>query len=194
MARHHQRIILPCLDSCTSANFVEPSDNTDKPKYYFPPWLGSTLKVEQFYDDAFPIGCSLQGLDNVPGVPIIAIVDDDVSVRAATDRFVRSLGLISRTFASAEDFLHSSCLHETSCVLADVHMPGMSGIDLQDHLLSLGHPVPIVFITAYPEVSVRARALNSGAVCFLSKPCDGPTMARCIDAALSRRNAGSSDN
>jgi FixJ family two-component response regulator len=130
----------------------------------------------------------------VPGVPIIAVVDDDVSVRAATDRFVRSLGLISRTFASAEDFLHSSCLHETSCVLADVHMPGMSGIDLQDHLLSLGHPVPIVFITAYPEVSVRARALNSGAVCFLSKPYDGPTMARCIDAALSRRNAGSSDN
>jgi FixJ family two-component response regulator len=58
----------------------------------------------------------------------------------------------------------------------------------------LGHPVPIVFITAYPEVSVRARALNSGAVCFLSKPYDGPTMARCIDAALSRRNAGSSDN
>ena len=98
----------------------------------------------------------------MPGVPIIAIVDDDVSVRAATDRFVRSLGLISRTFASAEDFLHSSCLHETSCVLADVHMPGMSGIDLQDHLLSLGHPVPIVFITAFPEVSVRARALNSG--------------------------------
>jgi FixJ family two-component response regulator len=100
-------------------------------------------------------------------VAVISIIDDDASVRLATHRLVRSLGHIAHTFASADEFLHSSQLNDTSCVIADVHMPGMSGIELQNLLQTQGHRLPIIFITAFPEESVRAKALEAGAACFL---------------------------
>ena len=101
---------------------------------------------------------------------IISIVDDDETVREAIKRLVRSLGYNACTFASADEFLKSEQVHDTSCVITDLHMPGLSGIDLQDILIARGHRTPIIFITAYPEEDVRARAMKAGAVGFLSKP------------------------
>ena len=101
---------------------------------------------------------------------MIAIVDDDDGVRAATRGLVQALGYDASTFASAEGFLKSGQIHDTSCLITDLQMPGLSGIDLQDRLIAQGHRFPIIFITAYPEESVRARAMKAGAVGFLSKP------------------------
>jgi len=103
-------------------------------------------------------------------IPLISIVDDDDTVRAATESLVRSLGFETRAFASAESFLQSSSLQATRCLILDVQMPNMSGIELQDHLSNLGFEIPIIFITAYPDDTVRQRALQAGAVAFLLKP------------------------
>ena len=115
---------------------------------------------------------------------VISIIDDDASVRVATHRLVRSLGHVVHTFASADDFLRSSQLNDTSCVIADVHMPGMSGIELQNLLKTQGHRSPIICITAFPEASVRAKALEAGAACFLSKPFDAQILIKHLDAAV----------
>ena len=115
---------------------------------------------------------------------VISIIDDDASVRVATHRLVSSLGHVAHTFASADDFLRSSQLNDTSCVIADVQMPGMSGIELHNFLQTQGRQLPIIFITAFPEESVRARALEAGAVGFLSKPFDARTLIKCLDAAV----------
>jgi FixJ family two-component response regulator len=115
---------------------------------------------------------------------IIAIVDDDASVRVTTDSLLRSLGYTVFTFASAEDFLRSSHLDNTSCVIADVQMPGMSGVDLQSHLLAQGNRVPFIFFTAFPDERIRGRALGAGAVCFLTKPFDERSFIKCLDIAL----------
>ncbi|MGA7490040.1 MAG: response regulator [Xanthobacteraceae bacterium] len=120
-------------------------------------------------------------------VPVISIIDDDASVRAATNRLVRSLGYIACTFASADEFLRSPRLDTTSCVIADIQMPGMSGVELQDLLLAQGRRLPIIFVTAFPDENVRARALDAGAVCFLSKPFDGATLVKYLDVALEER-------
>ena len=131
-----------------------------------------------------------RGQDALPQVPVISIIDDDASVRAATNRLVRSLGYSAFTFASADEFLRSPHMHDSSCVIADVQMPGMSGIELQSLLRAQGYRVPIIFITAFPEQSVRARALDAGAVCFLTKPFDGPTLIKYLDAAVERHGGG----
>jgi FixJ family two-component response regulator len=102
--------------------------------------------------------------------PIISIVDDDGAVREAIKRLVRSLGYNASTFASADEFLKSELVHDTSCIITDLQMPGLSGIDLQDILTARGHRTPIIFITGHPDEDVRARAMKAGAVCFLSKP------------------------
>ena len=115
---------------------------------------------------------------------VISIIDDDASVRVATHRLVRSLGHVAHTFASADDFLRSSQLNDTSCVIADVHMPGMSGVELQNLLKTQGHRLPILFITAFPAESVRAQALEAGAACFLSKPFDAQILIKHLDAAV----------
>ncbi len=120
-------------------------------------------------------------------VPVISIIDDDASVRAATNRLVRSLGYIACTFASADEFLRSPHVDTTSCVIADIQMPGMSGVELQDLLRAQGRRLPIIFITAFPDENVRARALDAGAVCFLSKPFDGATLVKYLDVALEER-------
>jgi len=122
-------------------------------------------------------------------VPVISIIDDDESVRVATKRLVRSLGFIGHDFASADEFLESHRLGETSCVIADVQMPGTSGLELQEQLTARGHRTPVILITAFPDDRIRARALQAGAVCFLTKPCDGQTLLRCLEMALNKDQA-----
>jgi FixJ family two-component response regulator len=117
-------------------------------------------------------------------VPVVSIVDDDASVRVATHRLVRSLGYIAHTFSSADEFLRSPHVNDTSCLIADVQMPGMSGVELQSVLLAQGRRMPIIFITAFPEESARTRALDAGAMCFLTKPFDGPTLVKYLAAAV----------
>jgi FixJ family two-component response regulator len=117
-------------------------------------------------------------------VPVVSIVDDDASVRVATHRLVRSLGYIAHTFSSADEFLKSPHVNDTSCLIADVQMPGMSGVELQSVLLAQGRRMPIIFITAFPEESARRRALEAGAMCFLTKPFDGPTLVKYLAAAV----------
>jgi FixJ family two-component response regulator len=106
----------------------------------------------------------------LPEATMISIVDDDVSVREATKRWVRSLGYSAAAFASAEEFLLSGKVNDTECVITDVHMPGLSGIELQSHLISQGNRTPIIFVTAFPEERTRTRALEAGAIGFLTKP------------------------
>src|SRR5262249_33197191 len=96
-------------------------------------------------------------------LPLISIVDDDDSVRNATKGLLRSLGYDVAAFASAEEFLHSGRINDTSCLVADVRMPGLNGIDLQRLLLESGHRMPVIFITAFPDEGLRARALRQGA-------------------------------
>src|SRR5262245_25999004 len=122
--------------------------------------------------------------------PVISIIDDDASVRLATSRLVRSLGYITHALASADEFLRSPQVNATSCVIADVHMPGMDGVELQSHLRAQGSRLPIIFITAFPNESVRARALEGGAVSLLTKPFDAATLIRSLDVALGRAGAG----
>jgi FixJ family two-component response regulator len=128
----------------------------------------------------------MEGWTDLPRVPVISIIDDDASVRAAANRLVRSLGYIAYPFASAREFLESSQLNDSSCLIADVQMPGMSGLELQSLLRAQGRALPIIFITAFPEESVRKRALDAGAICFLIKPFDGPTLIKYLDQALGR--------
>ena len=117
-------------------------------------------------------------------VPVVSIVDDDESVRTAAQSLVRSLGYEAHAFASAEQFLQSPYLAKTSCVIADVQMPKMSGLQLQSLLRAKGFQTPIIFITAFPEERSRMRALDEGAVCFLSKPFDGKVLIDCLATAL----------
>ena len=117
---------------------------------------------------------------------VISIVDDDDSVRAAMSSLIRSLGYLAYEFASAEAFLASPHLHETSCLIVEVQMPGMSGLDLQDALLAKQPGLPVIVITAFPADGVRKRAEAAGAAGFFSKPVDGPSMIDCLNAALGR--------
>src|SRR5262245_50904975 len=94
--------------------------------------------------------------------PMISIVDDDEAVRNATETLIRSLGYRAATFSSAEEFLRSQRLHETSCLISDVQMPGLNGIELQDRLAAGGHRIPIIFITAFPDDRARDRAMRCG--------------------------------
>ena len=120
---------------------------------------------------------------------MISIVDDDPSVREAMFGLVRSLGFDVTTFSSAEDFLQSDQLDETSCLITDVQMPGLSGVELQSQLISRGSLVPIIFVTASPERRVEARARSAGAIAFLNKPFDDKTLIECLDRALRCRGA-----
>lgn len=117
---------------------------------------------------------------------MISIIDDDESVRTATASLVRSLGMAASTFASAEEFLGSSQLGETDCVITDVQMPGMGGMELQSRLRRDGIALPLIFITAFPEERLRQQAAAGGAIGFLAKPFDGGEMIACLDEALKR--------
>jgi FixJ family two-component response regulator len=114
----------------------------------------------------------------------IAIVDDDAAVRAALDSLVRSLGFVAFAFESAENFLDSPRVGDSACLIADVQMPGMSGLDLQDRLVERGSGIPIVFITAFPDQAIRSRVQAGGALGLLEKPFCGRAMIELLRQAL----------
>jgi FixJ family two-component response regulator len=113
----------------------------------------------------------------------ITIVDDP-SVREAATNLFRSMGFVAVAFASAKDFLSSDALEKTSCLVLDVQMPGMGGLNLQSYLAATGRHLPIVFVTGYPDVGVRDRAMQAGAVCFLTKPFNEDDLIDGLKSAL----------
>jgi FixJ family two-component response regulator len=121
-------------------------------------------------------------------VPIIAVVDDDESFRRATMSFIRSLGYAVVQFASAEAFLKSDRVHETDCLISDVQMPGMNGVELQGKLIAEGHHLPIIFMTALPEMKARTQALAAGAIGFFAKPFNDEMLVTCLSKALGARS------
>ncbi|WFU39418.1 response regulator [Bradyrhizobium sp. CB82] len=120
---------------------------------------------------------------------LIAIVDDDQSIRRSTTTLMTAFGFAARGFASAEEFLQSPELGETSCVISDVNMPGIGGLELQSRLASTHRRTPVIFITAFPDPRIQERALAGGAICFLTKPFDGETLLQCVDRALHQSNS-----
>lgn len=116
--------------------------------------------------------------------PLIAIVDDDQSAREAIASLVRSLGLAAAEFGSAADFLRSDQRSRAACLIADVRMPGMSGIELYRHLIAVGAPIPTVLVTAYAGETARNHALKAGALCYLAKPIDPDELLACIRSAV----------
>ena len=122
----------------------------------------------------------------MPSVPLIAIVDDDDALRNSLDNLLRSVGFRVYGFASAEAFLQAQPAPETACLLLDVRLPGMNGLALQRQLVAAHGSLPIIFVTAYADDDVRARALAAGAVAFLSKPCREEELLAAIEAALTQ--------
>jgi FixJ family two-component response regulator len=118
--------------------------------------------------------------------PLISIVDDDDSLRRSLGNLLRSLGFRVQEFASAQAFIGAQNARETACLILDVRMPGMTGLDLQRHIAASGWRVPIVFITSHADDDARTRALADGAVAFLSKPFREKEILDAINAALSR--------
>jgi FixJ family two-component response regulator len=116
--------------------------------------------------------------------PLISVVEDDRFFRDSMERLMRSLGHSVEAFPSAADFLASPRLAETACLIADVHMPAITGIELYRRLIDRGHAIPTILVTAYPNDIDRARALNDGVVCYLRKPVDQQNFIRCLRAAL----------
>lgn len=112
---------------------------------------------------------------------LLAIVDDDDSVRVATSRLVRSLGWEVRLFDTATAFLDSGCAADVDCVISDVQMPGVTGLEMQRRLADAGLRVPLIFITAFSVEATRKQALDNGALLFLSKPVDGAALQACLD-------------
>ena len=118
------------------------------------------------------------------GPSLVAVVDDDESVRESLPDLLLEFGFAARAFASAEEFLASDCLDQTRCLILDVAMPGMSGPDLQRELTRRRREIPIVFITAHADESVRPRLLERGAVACLLKPFSGTALLDALRAAL----------
>ena len=115
---------------------------------------------------------------------LISIVDDDQPFRESMRKLVTLLGYTVEEFPSAADFLASRLLPETACLVTDVHMPGMTGVELHGRLIKLGYAIPTILVTAYPDEGVRDQALKDGVVCYLSKPVDDGELERCLRSVL----------
>jgi FixJ family two-component response regulator len=115
---------------------------------------------------------------------VIMIVDDDTSMRRAARRLIKSHGFAVETFASAEDFLASEQLKQTACLILDIQMPGLNGLELQQRLRASGYQIPIIFITALNDENARAQALKAGAFAYLIKPFEDVELLNCINQAL----------
>ena len=120
----------------------------------------------------------------MPSVSLIAIVDDDDALRTSLDNLLRSVGFRAHGFASAEAFLRSNQVHETACLILDIRMPGMNGLELQRQMMAADWQIPIIFITSHIDDEAQARALDAGAVAFLYKPCREDDLLQAIDVAL----------
>src|SRR5258707_3862578 len=120
---------------------------------------------------------------------LVSVVEDDRFFRESMQRLMRSLGYVVEAFPSATDFLGSPRLVETACLIADIHMPTMTGLELHRRLVATGHTIPTILVTAFPNDVDQARALNDGVVCYLRKPVDEDHLTRCLRKALSPRGS-----
>ena len=125
----------------------------------------------------------------MPKKPVISVIDDDVSVREGTVDLLNSMGFIAKPFQRADDFLKSNCHPSTSCLIADVRMPGITGIELHKRLVESGNMTPTILITSFPNDRDRARARQAGAICYLAKPFDDEDLLTCVRSALEPREA-----
>ena len=123
--------------------------------------------------------------------PIVSIIDDDESVRVATSSLVRSLGWSARLYESAEQFLRCGYVCDVTCIISDVRMPGISGVDMYRELAGRGSQPPIIFISAFASEKVRRQAFDAGAVCVLSKPVDAADVMRCLESVRARADGSS---
>jgi FixJ family two-component response regulator len=122
--------------------------------------------------------------------PVISIVDDDASLRESTMDLIKSMGFRAEAFQRAEEFLKSNRLHSTSCLIADVQMPGMTGLELYYRLVESGNAIPTILITAFPDERDRARAREAGVIGYLTKPFNDGDLLACIRSALECRGTG----
>jgi FixJ family two-component response regulator len=120
---------------------------------------------------------------------LISIVDDDQSFRDSLRRLLKSLGYAVAAYSSATEFLDSRQVADTTCLVADVHMAGMTGIELYCHLIEAGRAVPTILVTAYPDVSTRERMLVAGVTCYLEKPLEEAQLIACLRSAVARERA-----
>ena len=126
----------------------------------------------------------------MPGKAVIAIVDDDHSVREALTSLIRSLGYVAIAFECAEDLLKSRRRRGVSCMIADVQMPGMTGLELHQRLSASGQPIPTILVTAFPDDRARERALQAGVTCYLAKPFSEEELLACMRSTLGHREVG----
>ena len=126
------------------------------------------------------------------GASVVSIIDDDQLLRESIVDFVRAMGLEVQEFGRAEDFLCSDSIARTACLITDMRMPGMSGLDLHERLTARGEAIPTIVITAFPKDDDRARALRNGVVRYLAKPFDPNQLADCITSAFEKREYGGS--
>jgi FixJ family two-component response regulator len=120
--------------------------------------------------------------------PKIAVVDDDAGVRRAMRDLLRSLGYAVEHFSSAEQFLEWNSANQTSCIITDVRMPGIGGVEFQARLIAQGHRIPMIFMTAFPDENEKARVLNAGAIGFLPKPISQKSLVECLTRAFAASN------
>ena len=121
--------------------------------------------------------------------PFIAIIDDDEALCSSLVDLMRSVGYLAEPFTSAEMFLASCHLFELDCIIADVHMPAMTGVELYEHLIEAGHAIPTILVTGYPNAGVRERMLTLGVKCYLPKPLVEVVLIDCLRSAVARGRA-----
>ena len=126
----------------------------------------------------------------LPAETLISIIDDDEDFREALQGLMTSMGFRVEAFSSALDFLARTNIRDTSCLIVDVHMPRMTGIELHRRLVESGYAIPTILITAYPDESVRVRAMADGVIGYLTKPCDSEELLACVSSALERAERG----
>ena len=119
---------------------------------------------------------------------MVSIVDDDPLAREGIKELVESLGYKALAFVSAQDFLQSGAIAETGCLITDLQMPGLNGLELQERLQAGGYSTPVILITAYPDEKHRGRAMSAGAIGFLSKPFEEQSLLECLTIAMKRPN------
>jgi FixJ family two-component response regulator len=122
----------------------------------------------------------------IPKRTLISVVEDDQPFRDSMKKLMTALGYTVEAFPSAADFLASPLLTTTACLVSDVQMPGMTGVELHRHLIDAGYAIPTILVTSYPDEVVRRRALRNGVVCYLCKPVDDDHLERCLRSALER--------
>jgi FixJ family two-component response regulator len=125
---------------------------------------------------------------------VVAIIDDDQSVRDGIADLVRAMGFDAEAFEHAEDFLQSGRAANPSCLITDMRMPGMTGLELHDRLVASGRRIPTIVITAFPKDGDQARALQAGVVCYIAKPFENNELAACIVSALEARDPKRSES